>query len=280
MSGIVFLGTKKMQSIREFYMERIGMDLWLEQADCIILKHGNMLLGFCEREEANVDGIYTFFYDRREQVDAMYEALKDVATTELENVEKYRIYRFFALDPEGRKVEFQHFVDSMAPSKDGEEALVTRRSIRKFLDKDVPDKVLAEIFETCRYSPTSKNTQPYYFVVIRKKEVLEALAKVRGQSSAPIGRAPLAVAICSDPSVSNRYVDDAVIASYHFMIAAWHHGLGTCYMAAMDRDDVKEAIGVPKEHYVGTVTPVGYPYKLPRAPGRREASEFVRTIGP
>jgi hypothetical protein len=47
-------------------------------------------------------------------------------------------------------------------------------------------------------------------------------------------------------------------------------------MAAMDRDDVKEAIGVPKDHVVATLVPVGYPGKIPRAPLRKEAKEYVK----
>jgi nitroreductase len=278
MSGIVFLGTRKMDAIRHFYVGRAGMEVWLEQADCMILKHGNLLLGFCERDKADIDGILTIFYDGREQVDDMYERLKDVATTECEAVPRYGIYRFFVLDPEGRKVEFQWFAHPVPPSRDGEQALVSRRSIRKFLDMEVPDRILNRIFETCRYAPTSKNSQPYYFVVIRDTQKLQILSNTRGQSTAPIARAPLAIAICTDPGLSNRYVDDGIIAAYHLMLSAWNHGLGTCYIAAMDRDDVKETIGVPREHYVATVTPVGYPYKVPRAPTRREASELVGPI--
>lgn len=276
MSGIVFLGTRKMDAMRDFYHGRIGMEVWLEQADCIVLKHGNMLLGFCERDKADIDGIFTFFYDRREAVDDIHGRMGDVATTGPEEVEKYRIYRFFALDPEGRKVEFQHFLHPVAPYRDGEEALVTRRSIRKFRDEEVPDGLLDKVFETCRYCPTSKNTQPYYYVVTRDRGTLELLAATRGQSSAPIARAPLAVAVVSDPEASNRYEQDGCIAAYHFILSAWDHGVGTCWMAAMDRDDVKDALGIPRGHHVVTVTPVGWPYKVPRAPARREAGEFVR----
>jgi nitroreductase len=269
-----------MDEIKEFYISRVGMTVWLEQADCIVLKHGNLLLGFCDREEAVVDGIYTFFYRTKEEVEFMYEKLKDVATTELEEVEKYEIHRFFATDPEGRKVEFQWFTHPIEPYLDSEEALVTRRSIRKFLDKEIPDLVLAKLFETCRYPPTSHNNQPYYYIPVKDQNTLEILAATRGQSTAPIAKAPMAVAVVSDPERSPRHIQDGCIAAYHLLIAAWNQGLGTCWMAAMDREDVKEALGIPKGHYVATVTPLGYPYKVPRAPSRREAHEFVHPFEP
>ena len=108
--------------------------------------------------------------------------------------------------------------------------------------------------------------------------MLEFLGGLRGESSAPIARARLAVAICSDPGISKRHVQDGCIAAYHFILAAWIFGLGTCWIAAMDRDDVKEVIGVPREHYVATVTPVGYPAKIPQMPERKRAEEFVRFL--
>jgi len=159
---------------------------------------------------------------------------------------------------------------------DGKELLLTRRSVRSFVEKPVPDEILRELFEICRYAPTSRNSQSCYFVVIRDSRIRNRLASVRGRNSAPIGKAPLAVAICSDPAGSRRHVQDGCIAAYHFILAAWHLGLGTCWIGGLDRDDVKEAVNIPKEHYVATVTPVGYPEETPTAPRRKPAEELVK----
>jgi len=156
--------------------------------------------------------------------------------------------------------------------------LKERRSIRHFEEKYVPDELLWKIFELCRFAPTSMNSESYYFVVVRDKEKMRAISSLRGPASAPIARAPLAVAICSDPSVSRRHVQDGCIAAYHFLLACWQHGLGTCWIAAMDRNEVKEILNIPEEHYVATVTPVGYPARVPNAPSRRRAEEMVRKV--
>lgn len=278
MAGIVFLATKNIDRIKDFYIKRINMIVWLEQHDCIILRHGNLLLGFCQRNRIDKDGIITFFFREKSDVDKIYERLQDIAITEPKYNEKYKIYHFFAKDPEDRLIEFQHFRHHINPYLVGDELLITRRSIRDFQDKDVPDDILWKIFEICRYSPTSKNSQSYYFVVIRNREKINYLASVRGINSSPIGKAPLAVAICSDPSKSRRYVQDACIAAYHFILAAWTFGLGTCWIAAMDRDDVKKLLGIPLNHYIATVTPLGYPSFVPAPPERRPAIEMVKFI--
>jgi hypothetical protein len=49
MAGIVFLKTNNLEKIVEFY-KSIGSQIWLDQGECIILRHDNFLFGFCERE--------------------------------------------------------------------------------------------------------------------------------------------------------------------------------------------------------------------------------------
>lgn len=278
MAGIIFYSTKSLNLTTEFYVERIGMKTWLKQDNCVILRHGNLLLGFCEREPPETSGVITFFYRSREEVDEMYEKLRDFKLTEPKENDEYKIYHFFAEDPEGRKVEFQTFLHNVEPYLVGDDLLITRRSIRDFESQVVPDEVLWKIFELCRYSPTSRNSQSYYFVVIKNRELLEYLASLRGLNSSPIGNAPLAVAICSDPSKTRRPFEDACIAAYHFILAAWVYGLGTCWIAAMNRDDVKNRLGIPKDYFIATITPLGYPKYVPSIPERRKTREFVNFI--
>lgn len=287
MSGIIFLGTNDLDGIRDYYINQVGMELWLEQADCIILRHGNLLLGFCQRGEVQKGGIITIFYPNAEDVDQRYEELRSGSDTgpganqqdPPKRNPKYDIYHFFTQDPEGRTVEFQAFLHRTPTFIEGMELLATRRSIRRFTEAEVPESVLASIFESCRFSPTSCNSEPHYYIIIRDREVIDFLVSRRGSSSVPIGRSPFAVAICSDPGRTSRPEQDGCIAAYHFVLACWTHGVGTCWIADMDRDDVKERLGIPLSHYIATVTPVGYPARIPKAPPRMPASELVRTIG-
>jgi nitroreductase len=276
MSGILFFGTKNLEQMREFYLSKIGATLWLEQPDCVILKHGNLLLGFCRSKSCDRKGILTFFYPDREGVDRAYQNLKERAETEPKENENYLIYHFFASDPEERTIEFQCFLHHLDPYEDGIEVLKNRRSIRHYQDIDVSDDVLQKIFEICRFSPTSRNSQSYYYVVVRDRKTLEFLASLRGEPSAPIGRARLAVAVCSDPEKSGANIQDGCIAAYHFMIACRCYGVGTCWIAAMDRTDVKKVLEIPVRHYVVTVTPVGYPVRIPEPPPRRAVREMVK----
>lgn len=57
MSGILFLSSQRLDEIRRFYTERLSFRVWLEQADCVVLQHGNLLLGFCRREKVELGGM-------------------------------------------------------------------------------------------------------------------------------------------------------------------------------------------------------------------------------
>ena len=160
----------------------------------------------------------------------------------------------------------------------GKELLMKRRSIREFKDKEIPKDTLNEVFELSRYAPTASNSQAFYFIVVTDKKTLEELANVRG-GSAPIARAPMAVAICVDPDETSRPMEDGCIASYHFMLAARFYDLGTCWTADMNRKNIKQMLNVPQNHLVTTVTPLGYPVKEPAAPERKPKEEFVKYLG-
>jgi hypothetical protein len=112
-SGIVFFNTQKLDELKRFYIDKVGCRMWMDQGDCVILRFGNMLTGFCKREKADLQGLITFFYDSREGVDRAYAQFKDIADAAPRDNPKYPIYHFFAKDPEGRGIEFQYFTNKI-----------------------------------------------------------------------------------------------------------------------------------------------------------------------
>ncbi|MBN1150343.1 VOC family protein [candidate division WOR-3 bacterium] len=109
MAGIVFFKTDNMEKTLAFYVDAVGMDVWLEQKNCVILRHENMLLGFCLGEMPRNESLITFFYSNKKKVDEIYEKLKNSAQNQPKYNKDYDIYHFYAEDPQGRVVEFQFF---------------------------------------------------------------------------------------------------------------------------------------------------------------------------
>jgi len=109
--GIIFFQTKKLDELADFYMNKIGCELWLDQGGCKIFQFENMLFGFCQRDNVDEQGMITFYYPSHEEVNQMYNQMKDIALSEPKDNPNYKIYHFFAKDPEGRNIEFQYFWD-------------------------------------------------------------------------------------------------------------------------------------------------------------------------
>jgi hypothetical protein len=113
MTGVVFFNTLQLDDLTEFYTQRVGAELWMDQTDCRIFRHGQFLFGFCQREESETCGILTFVYPDQDGVDQMYERFRSQALDPPRDNPRYPIYNFFARDPEGRMIEFQMFTDEV-----------------------------------------------------------------------------------------------------------------------------------------------------------------------
>jgi len=276
MSGIVFLQTKQLALLTEFYTTRLGCDIWLTQPDCTILRHGNLLFGLCDRPAAQTDLMLTFFYESKKAVDAMHHSLSDIATDKPQLNKKYGIYQFFAKDPEGRPLECQYFSKPTAELLTGDQLLLKRRSVRSFRRKKVDLDTVRRVIDFCRYAPSARNLQAAYYKIITDPDTLDMLAVCRTGSSEPLGAAPLDVAICADPSISKYYVEDGCIAATYFLLAARQLGLGTCWIGNLDTPSIKKLIGVPKDHYIATITPLGYPSNPQERPERKTVEELIR----
>jgi nitroreductase len=146
------------------------------------------------------------------------------------------------------------------------ECIRTRRTVREFKPDPVPDAIIHKLLQAGRWAPSSSNTQPWHFVVVKSRETIEALGRIATQG-AFIGQAPLAIAIVMDNA--RRPQLDAGRALQQMELMAWSEGLGTCFVgirAAEQQQAVKELLGIPESMELITVLPFGY-----RPEGRRAA---------
>ncbi|MEE8469830.1 MAG: nitroreductase family protein [Dehalococcoidia bacterium] len=138
------------------------------------------------------------------------------------------------------------------------DAIKDRRSIRRFALRQVEEWKLDAALDAARWAPSSKNSQPWEFIIVRDRDVLERIADeaVYGKH---IASAPLAVAFVTDPSKSAWHEIDGAIATQNFTLAAWSVGLGTCWTGTMNREKAKDILGIPPDKNLLTILPVGYP---------------------
>lgn len=153
------------------------------------------------------------------------------------------------------------------------EAITGRRSVRQFASQEVEEWKLDRALDAARWAPSSKNSQPWEFIVVRNRDVLERIADetVWGKH---IASAPLAVAFVTDPSKSKWHEVDGALATQNFSLAAWSLGLGICWTGTMDREKAKEILGIPPDKNLLTILPVGYPMESGRT-NREEVNTLI-----
>jgi nitroreductase len=153
------------------------------------------------------------------------------------------------------------------------EAITKRRSIRRFKSREVEQWKLDMALDAARWAPSSKNSQPWEFIIIKDRNTLEKIA-AESTYGKHIAQAPLAIAFVTDPSKSNWHEVDGALATQNFTLAAWALGLGICWTGTMNREKVKEILDIPAEKNLLTVLPLGYPAEEGRA-HRDELSSFI-----
>jgi nitroreductase len=150
----------------------------------------------------------------------------------------------------------------------------TRREVRDYLDKPIPDESLQVILEAGRLAPSSKNSQPWHFIVVRDRETLKKLSELT-PTGAHISRAPLAIAVLMDAAKLPEI--DGARAVQNMVLAAWELGIGSCWVTNFYEDGVKDLLGAPQPMKLVTVMPFGYPTELKtkRKKVRKSLDEIV-----
>ena len=139
--------------------------------------------------------------------------------------------------------------------------VISLRAVRQFQDRPVPDAALHHILQAGRMSGSSKNTQPWWFIVIRDAATRQALSRCGDYASHLIG-APLAIAIVFDPQYYRGEFDSGR-AAQNMMLAAWADGIGSCIASMHREDEAKAVLGVPQEYRLEHVISFGYPALQP-----------------
>lgn len=161
------------------------------------------------------------------------------------------------------------------------EAIRTKRAIRKFRDRPLPDDVLYTILNAGRRSQSSKNQQAWQFIVIREKPTLKVLSEC-GQWAGHLAGAAAAVAILTpDPTAKFQTMFDAGQAAAYMQLCAWELGIGSVPASIYEAEKAREILGFPPEWHLRIALSFGYPLekeKLTAAPkkgGRRSLEEVV-----
>jgi nitroreductase len=145
------------------------------------------------------------------------------------------------------------------------EAVLNRRSIRKYLDKAVEDDIVKTLLKAAMYAPSARNYQPWHFIVIDDREVLDRVPTVHPYAEMIYG-APLSILVCGDRKLEpmDEYLAiNCSAATQNMLLTAHDLGLGAVWLGVYPRKErmkgLSKLVGLPEHVIPISLVVAGYP---------------------
>lgn len=150
------------------------------------------------------------------------------------------------------------------------EKITSRRTIRKYLQKDVPKEVLTRCVDAARLSPSGANRQPLKYVIVKDEDVLKEVFGTLSwagylpdyqPSEEEMPRAYIVILL--DTEIRKNAGHDAGIAAMSISMVAYDEGLGSCILGAVNRAKLRQILNIPNQFDIVLVVALGYPAEDP-----------------
>lgn len=143
-----------------------------------------------------------------------------------------------------------------------------RRSIRVYEDRKIESEKIEILKEALVRSPSSRSINPWEFIFVDEKELLQILSQAKEHGSEFLEDAALGIVVCGDEKQSDVWIEDCSIASILVQMVAQSIGLGSCWVQIRNRlhnkdttseEYVQKLLGIPKNMKVESIISLGYP---------------------
>ena len=159
-----------------------------------------------------------------------------------------------------------------------------RRSVRKYLKKDVSDDLIEKILESAKYAPSCGNYQPWEFIVVRneetKKDLVAASYNQNWMLEAPVLivaciNMRLAAAVYGERGARLYGIQSVAAAIENILLTAESLDLATCWIGAFSEVIIARILECPEYIRPCAVITLGYPAEKPKMPPKQSIQEFV-----
>ena len=127
------------------------------------------------------------------------------------------------------------------------DVMLKRRSIRKYTGESIPEDKIKKILQAGLLSFSSRNFDPWEFVVVNDRELLKALSKCKKAGSAMLSEADCAIIVVGDREKADVWTEDCSIAMTYMHMMAADQGVGSCWIQCRLRETAE---GQDSEDYV------------------------------
>ncbi len=149
------------------------------------------------------------------------------------------------------------------------EAIHTRRSVRKYQARPVPEEFVQKLLAAAMMAPSACNAQPWQFSVVNDRELLAELARVHPNADM-VEHAPLAILVSGDVSLEispGFWVLDCAAAAQNLLLAAHALGLGAVWTGVYPREErihaIRRLLNLPENVFPHSLISLGYPAEQP-----------------
>jgi nitroreductase len=163
---------------------------------------------------------------------------------------------------------------------DVKDAIRTKRAVRQFTSDPVGDDIITKILDAGRRSQSSKNVQPWHFIVVKDRAKLQALSQTGAYTGHLAGAAFAILLASSDDQYWIAY--DLGQAAAYLQLAAWELGVGSCIASIYESDKAKAILDVPMTMDLKVALSFGYPaeeHKPAKMGGRKPLADIVHYDG-
>lgn len=160
------------------------------------------------------------------------------------------------------------------------EAILNRRSIRKYTSEPLSDADIRELLKAAMSAPSAGNEQPWHFIVITERKVLNEIPKIHPYSQM-LKEAPAAILVCGDLQLERHkgyWVQDCAAATENILIAAQDMGLGAVWLGVYPREDrvasLQKLLDLPEHVIPLSLVAIGHPAEQ-KPPANRFNTERI-----
>jgi nitroreductase len=148
---------------------------------------------------------------------------------------------------------------------DALKAIMTLRSVRLYTGDPVDEKDVEALLRAAMQAPSARNAQPWHFIVITERSVLDAIPKFHPYSNMLLN-APVAILVCGDQAVEEdpEYINqDCAAATQNILLAAHALGLGAVWLGIYPRSkriqEIRKLLNIPSRILPVSLIAFGYP---------------------
>jgi nitroreductase len=158
-------------------------------------------------------------------------------------------------------------------------AIRSRRSVREFKDRDVPDELIEKLLTAGIWAPSGLNNQPWRFTVVKDANKREALSKLTSYGHIILS-APVSIAVFMDTGASYDLTKDTMAigaCNQNILLAAHSLGLGAVWLGEIlkNKGEARELLRAPESFELMAVLVIGYPTPKKRTSSRKDVKEVT-----